>query len=264
MATGSGCRRPGRWCSHEAEITRHQPGLHRRQKNFAPSPGAPGTRGGRPARLAPTSPAEPSFPGGPKRSAAGSARRGKHGKGTEATQAASTSSLLPGCAHRDPHTHAMTGGEGARRDGRGGAHATPGPPRCPWATVRTGYRRRPGSKASCLPRKRERHRDHGEGKVTSAPRSRLRAGKSLHSQQPPRRLLTMRIASSIHFSVSSADTQHVAPPVAGVDAAFASIQHRASRRRRRRRSAGGGTGGRGLRFRGSRMARHPGAISERT
>lgn len=81
--------------------------------------------------------------------------------------------------------------------------------------------------------------------VCSNARVEKRAKESSHPRHPPPGLLTICIASSIHFSVSSAVTEHAPPPVAGVDAAFASIRHpgRGARRQRlgAQRSAGNGT-----------------------
>lgn len=53
----------------------------------------------------------------------------------------------------------------------------------------------------------------------------MRPGESLHSQHPPAGFLTIRIASSIHFSVSCTDTTHE-PSGAVVDSTFSSISPR--------------------------------------
>lgn len=97
----------------------------------------------------------------------------------------------------------------------------------------------------------------------------MRAAESSHPRHPPPGLLTICIASSIHFSVSSADTENP-PPGAGVDSPFTSIPHWGPRSSAPEAAAAGerrprNAAGAGRRFRGgSRTARHSGANSGRT
>jgi hypothetical protein len=93
-------------------------------------------------------------------------------------------------------------------------------------------------------------------------------GGSFYPQHPPPGVLTMRMASSIHFSVSSADTTHERP-AASVQAAFASILPRAARRlvsqaERKGDPADGTQKARAIVSGGNRTAGPAGAICGRT
>lgn len=105
-------------------------------------------------------------------------------------------------------------------------------------------------KPAVHPRKRDCHRDsfsmrrHTPG-VCSNARVTKGANETSHPRRPPPAALTICIASSIHFSVSSAVTEPTQPPGAGVAAAFASMPRPGRGARRQglgpRRSAGNGT-----------------------
>lgn len=102
--------------------------------------------------------------------------------------------------------------------------------------------------------------------ICSTTRVRVWPGESLHPHRPPAGFLTIRIASSIHFSVSCADTRHE-PSGAVEESTFSSM---APSVRGPGRGAGGDRtaaerGGRGLLLPGrQKRARHPGAICGRT
>lgn len=107
-------------------------------------------------------------------------------------------------------------------------------------------------------RKRARH-------ICSTTLVRIWPGENLRSQHPPARFLTIRIASSIHFSVSCTDTTH-GPSGVVVDSTFSSIPPplRDSGPRDERREDSGTRRERTLLPGGREKTRHPGAICGRT
>lgn len=110
--------------------------------------------------------------------------------------------------------------------------------------------------------------DNGDEKARQAHMLGMWPGQSLHAQRPPAGFLTIRIASSIHFSVSSTDTKRE-PSGAAADSTFSSmsppsLRHSGAKGLRGERAAAE-RGGRGPLLPGRReKARHPGAICGRT
>lgn len=102
--------------------------------------------------------------------------------------------------------------------------------------------------------------------ICSTTRVRVWPGESLHPHHPPAGFLTMRIASSIHFSVSCADTKHE-PSGAVEKSTFSSMAPsvRGPGRGAREDRTAAERGGHGLLLPGrQKRAKHPGAICGRT